>query len=344
MGRSGVLTRLSAVAASALAASACAREDDLAPALDTRPPPALAQRFYPPEGWSWGLLQATGGAPHRYGVGGPRGASRGAIVILPGFGEPAEAWFETARGLIDAGWTVWILDLAGQGGSARSAAPRDMAHVRDMAEDAAALRTLVRDVVRPTPEQRVAVVARTLGARAAIMALADGVPGVDAAVLTGPTAEPSDDRQADVALWARRLGFGARFAWSEQGWASNRTLTPLSNDPLRAAVSAEWMRANPPLRLGGVSWAWRASHAEQAVRLMEPARLRRVNTPVTVISPGTTGSDALLCRALPRCALVGLRGSGAAPHLETDAVRDRWLAVVLAAAEGAPLSPTPPGR
>ena len=36
--------------------AACGGQGSLAPFTDSRIPPGLEQRFYPPEGWTWGLV------------------------------------------------------------------------------------------------------------------------------------------------------------------------------------------------------------------------------------------------------------------------------------------------
>ena len=147
-----------------------------------------------------------------------------------------------------------------------------------------------------------------------------------------------------------RLGLGARFASGQDGWSSTEvTGPPVTHDPVRAAVQTEWMRANPPLRIGGTSWAYTAAFFDQTVRAREPARLARVATAVRVIAPtedawAAPGSAAALCRALPRCVFTPLPGSRHEPHMEVDAVRNAWLAAVLETAEGAPLSPTSSAR
>lgn len=338
------------LAAVACALTACGASDDLGPALETTPPAALPSRFYPPEGWTWGLLQVGDHPPHRYGVAGPRRASRGHVIILPGLSEPAEKWFETASALVAADWTVWILDPAGQGGSARSAPPRDMAHVRDMAVDEAALRELIVEIIRPMPQERVVVLAHSLGAATTLLALADGLPEVDAAVLSAPVVATHPDRMpmqaADlltVSVWARRLGLGGRYAAGQDGWSSSEvTGPPVTHDPVRARVQTEWMRTNPALRVGGVSWAWTAAALTQQQAARSPGTLARVTTPVTVLAPSedawaAPGSQAALCAGLARCTLVPLAGSRHELHMEIGTSRDRWLAAVLAAAEGAPL-------
>lgn len=81
---------------------------------DSRPPPDFAERFYPPDNWAWGELQPDGGQTQRYGVSAPQVVSRADVLILPDYGESAETWFETARDLNAAGYTVWVLEESGK--------------------------------------------------------------------------------------------------------------------------------------------------------------------------------------------------------------------------------------
>src|SRR5665213_1874731 len=90
---------------------------DRSPFADSRMPPDLAERFYPPEGWAWGFVKVGDAPAQLYGVAAPAGAPRGDILILADYGELAETWFETARDLNRRGYAVWILEGAGQGGS-----------------------------------------------------------------------------------------------------------------------------------------------------------------------------------------------------------------------------------
>src|SRR3569832_916048 len=87
-----------------LALGACRPGDDpRAPFTDSRIPPGLEHRFYPPQGWTWGLLKIGTAPPVRYGVAAPASTARSQVLILPGYGEPAEAWFEIANELIAHG-------------------------------------------------------------------------------------------------------------------------------------------------------------------------------------------------------------------------------------------------
>ena len=69
--------RLSAVALALvpiLAVSACGDGAARAPFADSRTPPALGSRFYPPRGWTWGYVRSGEGLAQRYGVAAPPAA------------------------------------------------------------------------------------------------------------------------------------------------------------------------------------------------------------------------------------------------------------------------------
>lgn len=318
--------------------AACGARDDLGPAVSTTPPAALATRFYPPEGWTWGLLQVGDTPPVRYGVGAPRRSHRGEIVIVPGFGEPAEAWFETVNDLIANEWGVWVLDLHGQGGSARAGEPREMVSVDSFEPDAGALQAVLREATRAARGQPVIVLAAGGGAAVALSSLSMAGRGVAGAVLSAPVLVDPNVEHGEVGRWMRRLGFGDGLAEGQEAWSSAPDTPPAFGDPVRGRVSDAWMRANPELRTGGASWSWMAAWADLSEQVREPSRLRRVTSPVLVI---TSAADPVLpsapasaaCRALPHCTLLQLDGARTSPHLETDTVRQRWMEAIRAFAE-----------
>lgn len=326
-------------AAAVLALGACGSQTDLAAFTDSRPPAALPVRAYSPEGWTWGLLQVGEAPPVRYGVGAPARASRGAVVIVPDAGEPAEAWFAAANVLIAQDWSVWVLDLQGQGGSARAAGPRDMRHVNDFAADAEALRALLERVVRPEEDRPAVVLASGVGAAIALDALSRGPTVASGAVLLDPLtryAEGQEPGSPETARWMRRLGFGDGFAHGQSGWTSRPDpAAPPSADPARAAAAREWMRANPDLRSGGVSWSWVAAFDSLSERVRTPAVLQRVGTPVLVLASGSNrravpGAARALCDALPRCTLqpADAAATTAAALAFAEALRPRDAAPV----------------
>src|SRR5690242_3332300 len=80
--------------------------------------PALALRFREPPNFEWGHFTAPGGHSLRWGhLAAP--APQGHCVLVGGFTEFVEKYFETIVDLAARGLSVWCLDWHGQGGSQR---------------------------------------------------------------------------------------------------------------------------------------------------------------------------------------------------------------------------------
>ncbi|HVK42039.1 MAG TPA: alpha/beta hydrolase, partial [Phenylobacterium sp.] len=99
------MLRACLLAAMVISLVACSRDGARQAFAESRTPASLAPRFYPPEGWAWGYV-GTGEKPvQRYGVASTRRVPVANVVIVPGYGETAEVWFETASDLIGRGYT-----------------------------------------------------------------------------------------------------------------------------------------------------------------------------------------------------------------------------------------------
>lgn len=230
--------------------AACNREDATGPFAESRTPPDLGPRFFAPEGWAWGYIQVGEKPPQRYGVASTWRAPRANIVILPGYGESAETWFETVRTLNRQGYTAWVLDRAGQGGSGRYALPRDLGYVPSFDPDADALTSLVRVVIRPQPGTPLIVIGSADGAVVALRAVERGLR-TDGLILSSPllapaAAEPEKGIAARIPRFDRLPDRGWR-AWSRDDrddWKRE-----LTHDPWRGGVTKAWQTANPDLRM-----------------------------------------------------------------------------------------------
>lgn len=292
----------------AIGLCACGGPANKGPFTNSRIPPGLPQRAWPPQGWAWGLIQSGASPPVRYGVAAPPVTPRGQILILPDYGEPAEAWFETAQGLIERRYAVWLLEAAGQGGSGRYAGPRDLGHAPDFEADVTAMK-----VMSTVMDHRPAVlVAQGAAAPVLLDALRRGLParGVVLStplltpVLKGP--DPSD--QAAAAALLAWLRLGPVRALGQGGWLA---LDPLP--PGRAGVAQSWQAANPALRMGGPSWGWIAAF-QQETRAVKAGSLAAIATPVLILQAGPRPSpdEAALCRRLPACTLQASSDSAGA--------------------------------
>lgn len=307
-------------------AAACTPVDPRAPAASTRIPPGLQSRFYPPDGWSWGLIQAGGAPAARYGVSAAPGVALADVLILTSYDEPAELWFETARQLNARGYAVWVLEPVGQGGSGRYSRLRELGYADSLEPDVLAAKIAAERVVHRRP---LVLMASGTSAPAAIQVLAAGT-AADGLILTSPRLAP--DPPATLAraqeMEQRRLGWlraDLHGGWSPYG-PDDRALG-LTHDPARGRLRLAWQIANPDLRMGTPSWNWTTAFAAavQAARVSEP----RVEQPVLILEPDQgSASNAGDCRRLAHCALQPIKGAGQALELEADPARGPWIKAV----------------
>jgi len=290
------MLRRGAFLALTLCLAACGDRTAHAPFTDSRLPPGLSPKDWPPHNWAWGLIQTDDGPAQRYGVAAAPTVPRAQVLILPGYGDFAETHFAEASALIDHGETVWVLDGAGQGGSARSVEPRDLGHVTSFDADERALAAMVHQVVRPPSDGPFIVVAEGTAAPVFLRALQLGQVRVDGAILIDPALETPASPDLDQANLANRFGLGGFRAPGGADWTRNDQLT----DPDQARRMA-WQIANPDLRMGGPSLGWQAAFSE-LVQAVHASAWSKVTAPVLLLTNSARAADAdRLCRALPHC-------------------------------------------
>lgn len=308
----------------------CGGADDRAPFTDSRIPPALGPRFWAPEGWAWGLIQLGKAPAQRYGVSGTATAPKASILILSGYGESAEVWFETARDLNAVGYNVWVLERSGQGGSERYVGPRDLGHAPSFDDDIAATRALTRMIVESAPERPLVVLGHDVGGLVAVAAAQHGLP-LDGLILSAPTLKAAG-LPADWQGWLTTIGLGRLPASLDYGWSRegpDAFARGQTGDRQRGAASKAWQLANPDLRMGDPSLGWSAALRRTATAVS--ADLAAVKPPaLMLIGDHDRGAVALerTCEAMTRCTSLVLGGGRHALHLDRDSVRRPWLAAV----------------
>jgi lysophospholipase len=337
----------------ALPLVSCGDEAVRAPFAESRTPPSLAVRFQPPPGWAWGYVKVGDSLVQRYGVSAPQGAPRGQILILPGYGESAEGWFETARDLNARGYTVWILERQGQGGSERATPWRDLGHATSFAPDVTATKAMVKAVIRPKGRDPFVILGAGDGGLVALRALEEGLR-VDAAILSSPNFDLAAPPRAKgdlirIARWARGLKLGFVRYPGQAGWkreGHDGFDIKLTHDRTRGAVQQAWELANPDLRMGAPSLAWYAAFHDAVDAT--GTDLKRVDIPVAMLGAGQDvealpGPQSAVCAALPRCTETRWPQARHALHLETDSVRAPWLDTIdqVLRSQTAPPSPGP---
>ena len=306
-------------------AAGCDQTDPRAPVTASHIPAGLQSRFYPPDGWTWGLIEPGGGVPPaRYGVSAPPGTATADVLILASYGEPAEVWFETARELNARSYVVWVLEQVGQGGSGRYSRLRDLGYAESLTPDVIAAKIAAERVVHRRP---LVLVASGTSAPAAIQALASGTQA-DGLILTSPRLSADTPATLATARDMQQRSLGWLRADLHGGWSPygpDDRAQGLTHDPARARLRLAWQSANPALRMGTPSWNWMSAFAAavQADAASEP----HVTPPVLVLAPAGA-APAADCQRMPHCTVQPIAGGGQALELEAEATRHPWIKAV----------------
>ncbi|MGJ3263656.1 MAG: alpha/beta fold hydrolase [Salinarimonas sp.] len=316
-------------------------------------PRDLEERFTAPPGIAFDRFDAPDGITIRWAAVAPERA-RATVVLLPGFTEYIEAYFETIRELLAAGLTVFAMDWPGQGGSGRYLADPEKAHAWGFEAHVGALRRFLETIVLPagTPGP-LTLVGHSMGGHLTTRFLEE-VPGLaDAAALSAPAYAVGVDSPLPpgptriVVEVVNALGFGEAWAlgagpWERQAKRREQLRPHLSSDPERAAILTRWAEENPRLRVGGATWGFGRSFIRSARRVVEPQRLARIGVPVLI---GSAGRDAFTDSGLHDGVASGIPASRVlafpeAQHclfLERDAIRGAWMEALIGLATSARL-------
>ena len=301
-------------------------------------PRALEPRFLEPEGFRWGTLVNARGQVLRWGHLPVAGATR-ACILVGGFGEFIEKYFETVNDFAARGLSVWCLDWSGQGASARPAGDPTRPLARDFTADADDLAQFAETVVT---ERRRLLVAHSMGGAIGLLSLSRH-PGVfDAAVLSAPMLGlhlgglPRWLAAAIVGT-AMTLGKADGFAPGAGRWKEDPALCAAtshnSNDDVRCLVQQKWCSARADLRVDGATFGWLRAALDVTDHLAQPALLAKVTLPVLI---GGAGRDILVsprrqqaaAALLPEARLVRFPEAKHELFMEADTVRRPWLAAI----------------
>jgi lysophospholipase len=301
--------------------------------------PALPARFLEPSGFVWGSLPTQDGARLRWGHL-PAKEPRAECVMVGGFAEPIEKYFETIGDLAARGYSVWCLDWRGQGGSERPRHLPSRPRPRHFDRDASDLAAFT-DELTPARRPRL-VIGHSMGGAVALLCLRRHPGLFDAAVLSAPMLGigvgglPPALMRCITGL-VRAAGLGICFVPGASRWRSDRIPTPersrVSNDPERCRLQYAWFSADTALRVDAPTWGWLDSALRLAARMAKKEFLTGIETPILLASAGVETflrpeAHRRAARLLPDCTLVEFPDSKHEPFLELDAIRDSWFAAI----------------
>ena len=298
--------------------------------------PRLAARFLEPHGLIWGNFAAPDGAKLRWGHL-PAANPRAECVMVGGFTECIEKYFETTADLVARGVSVWCLDWRGQGGSDRPRRWPSRPRPRRYDRDAHDLALFVKKL--PPPRHPRLLIGHSMGGAIALVCLRQSLGLFDAAILSAPMLGIRTGRiprpvARCIAGAARASGLGLCFVPGARRWRPDRIPSPeisrTTSDPERCSLQYGWFSARAQLRVDEATYGWLDEAFRLVGRIVSPEFLAAIHTPILLASAGIEGfvepaAHRRAARLLPDCTLVEFPDSKHEPFLERDPIRDRWL-------------------
>ncbi len=212
----------------------------------------------------------------------------GTVLLLHGFSEFIEKYFETAQSLLDRGWNVVTFDWRGQGLSERlhvDAGQRG--YVEDFEHFAFDARLVFQKLVEPLPGRRL-LMGHSMGGNLALRLLQDHEPRFDAAVVCAPMLS-----LYRLPLWLARvvtrayiaLGKDTAFVWggAERDY-SDDAVNVLTTDARRFARNQAVLRACPELATHAPTWRWLREASVSSARVRAKSRARQIDTPTLLVA------------------------------------------------------------
>ncbi|MEI8298734.1 MAG: alpha/beta hydrolase [Pseudomonadota bacterium] len=315
----------------------------VAPPAAMEAPGALEARFLAPAGLKFDYMTVGDARRLRYAHWSADGSVRTVVVLVTGFSESIEKYYETLHDLHRPGTDLWVLDWRGQGGSDRllAGAERERGYSTGFDADVDDLTRFIGNVVRPAVGIPTVLVSHSMGGVIALRYLEEHPGGVSAAIFSAPALSVGAERGWRRALehayvWlGAHLGFASAYLTDQHDWLeATDTADGLSHDRLRGGLQKRWFAANPALRVGGVTFGWMEALYDSADVAMDTRRLAQVTTPVLFGVPladpiANPATSLAVCAQLHSCRAWRADGAWHELFVESDRWRSPWIDAVV---------------
>lgn len=290
-----------------------------------------------PQGGAVGYATGRGGVRLRIGVYGAQGKVRGTVLVMTGYSECLEKYFETLRDLQAEGFATVLMEWRGHGLSARALArtPARL-HIRDLDVNLADLEIMRARILSAMPRPHFGL-AHSMGGQIALRALARHADWFAALSLSAPMLGlPMAPRALRaVEAWA---GFWGALGWDAQPiWGAGRSRragriahNQVTSDGTRFARNEGLMQLHPELMVNQVSLGFVRAAARAMRASLRAGALEKLATPMLI---GQAEEEQIVCNAtmvraavrLARARLVTYRGARHEILMERDEIRRAFL-------------------
>lgn len=299
--------------------------------------------FQQPVGYTIDKFKNADGLMIRYGHLAAAGEKKGTIVQVGGKSEFLEKYYELHGELSAAGYDVWTMDWAGQGGSDRYLADKAKSHAIAYEHRIADFHQLVTTIVKPDTTKPVILMAHSMGGNLSFRYLQMHPGTFTKAVMTAPfvgfiKSDLPEPVMRFVARAAHLIGFSESYFPGSGPYVFDPTRKPedskVSSDPLRYSLLEDWFIANPELVTGGPTFGWGVAALDSVDTMDSPGFYESIKIPVLMAQPlkefyVSLDKQAEACKRLPSCTLYPVEGAMHELWHEQEKYRGPWKAKVL---------------
>ena len=299
----------------------------------------LEQRFHQPANLEWGtfdqLPHRAGGNAYtlRYAKISARDRTKGYIVLLHGFSEFAEKYFELMSDLTEQDYTVFSFDWMGQGKSTRYMPGHpERAHSEGFDLDIKDMHSFIEAIV-PDDRPRY-LIGHSMGGHLGLRYLHDYPTTFKAACLSAPMCGFDLPAPRGFILFlVRLLRLHGLKASSGADWSKKYPdieNDPRSKDPARRGVHYAYCLENAGLRMKDISFGW-VYHALRSIQCTEKSGyLETIQTPILMGQAGaeTTVDNHAMDQAVKRLSnarVIKLENAVHELFMERDDIRGVFL-------------------
>lgn len=242
-----------------------------------------------PKGMQTDWLERPGGIKLRAAFWQPPSApARGTVILLHGWREFIEKYYETIADLLARGYGVATMDWRGQGLSTRPLPDRHKGYARSFDGNLDDLDTLIDRAQASGLPEPFYLMAHSFGGNCALRYLGRSGSRIRRAVLLAPMVginfAPLPASLAPIIIkGALKMGLGQAYAPFQSAYSEAdryKQMDVLTSDPARMEDEIMACRANPDLALGGVTYGWLGAALDAIRDLERPGLAEGIHIPL----------------------------------------------------------------
>ncbi len=219
---------------------------------------------------------------------------RGTVVIFQGRGSFIEKFISIACELTRQGFHVWAFDWRGQGLSTRLLKDRRRGYINSYETYLSDFHDLFVDIIAPKSVGPLIILGQSMGSHLALRYLVKHPDSFNAAVLTAPMLDLNTGGYSNriARFFVRgmcRLGLGHLYVPGHHQY--DPSCEPfegnmLTHDRISFMAHRNFLKKNPNLLIGGVTFGWVNASFDSIAYLNQPEILGHITCPVLTITAG----------------------------------------------------------